>query len=452
MLFTGFYFVLALLVLILVHESGHFLVARWCGVKVLRFSFGFGKILASWYDKRGTEYAWSLFPLGGYVKMLDETEEDVPVSDRHLAFNNQTLLVRVAVVLAGPLFNFLLAFVLLWLVLVIGVKSLAPIIDDVRSDSIVARAGLTAKQEVVAFNGKKIESWRDFQYALLPLIGSRDRVPMTVKSLRDGHQTTLQIPLTNWILDPKKPDALESLGIVPFIPRIPPVVGEILPDSPAASSGIERHDVIVSVENQPVTDWLALVHYVKAHPDEQITLMINRQGQPLQRIVHSGRVIQDGRAEGFLGLSSQPLNLPPNWLRLQRKGPVQALYIALEQTVELTKDTFVMIGRMITGRLSLQNISGPVGIAQGAGESARGGLVYYLSFIALLSISLGVLNVLPIPMLDGGHLFYYLIESIRRHPLSNGLKTKSAYIGLAVIAALTVIALTNDVTRLANAG
>ncbi|MDP3561684.1 MAG: RIP metalloprotease RseP [Legionellaceae bacterium] len=451
MLFTLFYFIVALFLLIIVHESGHFLVARLCGVKVLRFSFGFGKVLASWRDKQGTEYAWSLFPLGGYVKLLDETEGDVVPEERHLAFNNQSLLVRVAVVLAGPVFNFLLAFVLLWFVLILGVKSLAPIIDNVSLESIAARAGLSAHQEIVAFNHKKITSWQDFQYAIMPLIGSQNKVNITVKTLPNGPQTTHQMALIDWILDPKKPDLLGSLGIEPFVPRIPPIVGTILPDSSAAQAGLQVDDVIVSVDGQRVSDWLFLVRYVKERPDQSIDLLINRQGAHHHYLVHTTQVTQQGRTEGFLGLSSKPINLPPNWLRIQRLSPIAAIGVAMEQTVDLTKNTFVLIGRMITGHLSLQGISGPVGIAQGAAESARAGVVQYLSFLALLSIGLGVLNILPIPMLDGGHLLYYLIEAIRRRPLSIESKTKSAYVGIILLVVLTVVALTNDLTRLVNA-
>lgn len=450
MLSTLLYFVLALLLLVTVHEYGHFQVARWCGVKVLRFSFGFGKIIARWHDKKGTEYAWSLFPLGGYVKMLDESEEEVAESEKHLAFNNQPVWARAAIVLAGPLFNFLFAFVALWLVLVIGMNSLAPMIESVDPNSIAAKAGLTAKQEIVALNDSKINSWRDFQYAMMPLIGSQETVVLTVKSSVDGHQSHLSLPLSDWKLDSKKPDPLKSLGIEPFIPTIPPVVGEVVPDSPAAKAGLQVADKLLSVDGKAFDDWLFLVDYVKERPDTQLALKINRKGRVESIPLLTGSQMNQGKLQGFIGVRSQKVDWPANWLRLEREGPISAVGTAFKQTVQLSATTLKLMGRLVTGKLALNTISGPVGIAQGAGDSGRSGFVYYLFFLALVSISLGVLNLLPIPMLDGGHLLYYAIELIRRKPLSEGAKSVGVYFGLFLLVALMCVALTNDLSRLAG--
>ncbi|KTD65880.1 RIP metalloprotease RseP [Legionella spiritensis] len=450
MVLTLVYFILALLLLITVHEYGHFIVARWCGVKVLRFSFGFGKVLARWKDKKGTEFVWSLLPLGGYVKMLDEAEGEVPPNERHLAFNNKSVWVRIAVVIAGPLFNFLFAFLALWLVLVIGIRSLAPMIEDVKPNSLAAKAGLQANEEILALNDQKIRSWRDFQYALLPNIGSDETVVIQVKSMTDNQKRTVILPLANWRLDSKKPDLLASLGIVPFIPTIPPVIGEVVKDSPAQLAGLQSHDLINAVDGKPLNDWLELVELVRTRPDQRLTLSINRKGRFITLSVLTGSHLNNGVQEGFLGVRSQKVNWPKTWLRVQREGPLDAIGTALKQTYGLTETTFALIGRFITGKLALQSISGPVGIAQGAGESGRSGLAYYLSFLALVSISLGVLNILPIPMLDGGHLLYYLIEIIRRRPLSEEVKTAGLYIGLAFLIALMLLALSNDISRLAG--
>ena len=450
MLSTLLYFLLALLLLVTVHEYGHFQVARWGGVKVLRFSFGFGTVLARWRDKRGTEYAWSLFPLGGYVKMLDESEGEVPENERHLAFNNQSVWKRIAIVLAGPLFNFIFAFVALWLVLVIGMQSLAPMIDAVQPNSIAAKAGLTAHEEIIAVNHTKINSWRDFQYALMPLVGSNATIKVRVKSLTDGHQREVSLPLAHWTLDDKKPDPLKSLGIEPFIPSIPPIVGEVVADSPAAKAGLQNKDEIVGVDGKPFADWLFLVDYVQTRPDTPISLQIKRDGALLDLVVHTGSLKNKGKTEGFLGVRSQKVNWPEHWLRMEREHPVAALGTAFKQTVQLTKTTFVLMGRLVTGKLGLNSISGPVGIAQGAGDSGRGGLVSYLFFLALVSISLGALNLLPIPMLDGGHLLYYVLEIIQRKPVSDGLKSAGAYVGLLLLFALMFIALTNDIARLTS--
>ncbi len=448
MLLTLFYFVLALLLLIIVHELGHFLVARCCGVKVLRFSFGFGKVLALWKDKRGTEYALSLVPLGGYIKMLDESEGEVPESERHLAFNNKPIWARIAIVLAGPLFNLLFAFVALWLVLVIGIKSLAPMIEDVKPGSIAAQAGLMAKQEIVSIDGRPIASWRDFQYALMPHFGANEPLVMIVKMQVDGRKKQLILPLANWQLDAKNPDVLSSLGIVPFVPTVPPVVGEVMRESPALSAGLQTGDVITSIDGQDIKDWLVLVDYVRQRPNQRIMLSLTRHGTPEAVVIHTASEMNNGRLEGFLGVRSQRINLPPHWLRLQRETPLRAIGTAFKQTIGLTETTFALIGRLVMGRLPIQSISGPVGIAQGAGESARSGLPYYLSFLALVSISLGVLNLLPIPMLDGGHLLYYLIELVRRRPLSDELKSAGIYLGLVLLVTLMIIALKNDISRL----
>lgn len=450
MVLTLFYFFLALLLLITVHEYGHFLVARLCGVKVLRFSFGFGKVLARWHDKRGTEYAWSLFPLGGYVKMLDEAEGEVPVNERHLAFNNKPVWARIAIIVAGPLFNFIFAFVTLWLVLVIGIQSLAPMVAEVKPGSIAALAGFAPKQEILALNNKKIASWRDFQFALMPLLGSDLPVTLSVKSLENGQKKTLILPLANWKLDARKPDPLGSLGITPFIPAIPPVIGEVVDNSPAQTAGLKKDDVIKQLNGKPLDDWLDLVDYVRLHPDEQLTLAISRHGYNETIHLHTGSKVNNGQNEGFVGLRSQIVDWPAQWLRLQRQGPLQAIATAFTQTFELTSATFSLIGRFITGKLALQSISGPVGIAQGAGESARSGLTYYLSFLALVSISLGVLNLLPIPMLDGGHLLYCVIEIICGRPLSDGVKSVGIYLGLVFLMGLMLLALSNDLSRIVN--
>jgi len=450
MVMTLIYFIVALLLLITIHEYGHFLVARFCGVKVLRFSFGFGKVLARWHDKKGTEYAWSLVPLGGYVKMLDESEAEVAPHERHLAFNNKSVWARIAIIVAGPLFNFLFAFAALWLVLVIGIKSLAPIVDQVTPDSIAAKSGLQANDEIIQFNEKPINSWRDFQYALMPLIGSDETIRLRVKSVVDNQQKMLLLPLKNWALDPKNPDPLQSFGILPFIPDVPPVVGEVVPDTPAADAGLQVNDRILQMNGKPLTDWLDLVEFISKNPNQPLTLSLMRQGKPLTISLTIGSKDNDGTTSGFLGLRSQKVDWPKQWLRLDRQNRFAAIGTAFNQTINLSAATFSLMGRFVTGKLALQSISGPVGIAQGAGESGRSGFVYYLSFLALVSISLGVLNLLPIPMLDGGHLLFCFIEVIRGKPLSETTRSIGLYLGLFFLAGLMILALSNDISRLTS--
>ncbi|MCX7118024.1 MAG: RIP metalloprotease RseP [Legionellales bacterium] len=448
MILTVFYFVLALMVLVIVHEFGHFIVARWCGVKVLRFSFGFGKVLASCSDKRGTEYALSLIPLGGYVKMLDESEGEVLPGERHLAFNRKSISARSAIILAGPVFNFIFAFLALWCVLVMGIKSLAPMIDHIVPGSIAARAGFTPGLEMMSVDGKKVDSWRDFQLALMPLLGTSEPIKMTVKSIKDGHEKTLLLPLANWQLDSKKPDVLESFGIQPFVPTVPPIIAKVLVGSPAAVVGLQNGDTIVSLNGQRIQDWFEVLDKVKHHPNQKILLKVLRHGHFKTFEVPIGSVKHEGELAGYLGVMSQPIRWPAHWLRIQREGPVQALGTALGQTTTLIRATVSFIGRLCMGKLSLHSISGPVGIAEGAGASGRSGLPYYLSFLALVSISLGVLNILPIPLLDGGHLLYCFLEFIWRRPLPESFRAVGGYLGMVVLVALMFIALTNDLTRL----
>lgn len=445
---TLFYFLLALLLLVTVHEYGHFIVARLCGVKVLRFSFGFGKVLLRCHDKRKTEYAFSLIPLGGYIKMLNEEEGPVPEAEKHLAFNRKSLGVKAAITIAGPLFNFLFAFCAIWLVMVVGIASLAPMIDNVIPDSIAARGGLTAQQEIVAFNGHPVVSWRDFQYELMPFIGTNESVSVTVKSMLDNKQTTHQLALDSLKMDAQNPDLLKSLGIKLFIPRIPPIVGEVIVGTPASIAGFKEGDRLLSVNKKTISDWLEVVNLVKDSPGKVLSIKIDRHGQRQTLSVEVGTTQSNGHEVGLLGVRSKQVSWPEGWLRVQREGPIDALATALKQTVSLTGTAFSLIGRLATGKVSLDGISGPVGIAQSAGESARGGFSYYVSFLALVSISLGVLNLLPIPLLDGGHLLFYCIEFIRRRPLTMEFKSVGMVLGSLFLMALMVFALKNDLGRL----
>lgn len=448
MILTLIYFFIALFLLITIHEAGHFLMARLCGVKVLRFSFGFGKVLLRCHDKRNTEYVWSLFPLGGYVKLLDESETEVAENERHLAFNNQSVWRRMAIIIAGPLFNFIFAFIALWLVWVIGMQSLAPIIQAVKPGSIAANAGLSASQEIISLDNNRMDSWRDFQFALMPFLGSEKKVMISVKSVENGTQKSLVLSLEKWVVDGNKTDLLESLGIKPFVPHIPPVVGGVLPESPAELAGLQMGDRIEALNHKPLTDWFDFVTYVKQHPNAALILKIKRKEVEQQIHVKLSSQTVNGQKEGYIGLRSQAVDWPAQWLRLQRQDPLHAMGSALKQTVNLTTATLSLIGRLVTDRLGFENISGPVGIAQGAGESGRSGFVYYLSFLALVSISLGVLNILPIPLLDGGHLLYCLLEIIRRRSLPDSVKSAGIYIGFVFMMALMVVALRNDLARL----
>jgi regulator of sigma E protease len=447
MFLTLFYFILALLLLITIHEYGHFLVAQLCGVKVLRFSFGFGKVLLRWHDKHGTEYAISALPLGGYVKMLDESEGKVAANERHLAFNNQSVYARMAIVLAGPLFNFIFAWIAFWLVLVLGTLSLAPIIEGVTPHSIAERAGFAAKQKIVAFNQTPINSWQDFEYTLASQIGNHEPLSFRVKSLVDNQEKTVLLRLKSWEPDAQQ-DLLTHLGLIPFIPTIPPVIGTVIQNSIADKAGFLPHDRIQSMNGKPVNGWRYFVEFIKHHPETRLTLKIKRNHHSEIIQVTTGSQEIDGQKEGYLGLGVEPVKWPTQWVHFKQQNPLQAAITAFQQTIDLTSATFIMFTRLLTGQVDLKNLSGPIGIAQGAGNSARAGLTSYLSFLGFISVSLAVLNLLPIPMLDGGHFVYHFVEWIRRKPLSERSKTIGFYLGFTLIVMLMFIAIFNDFSRI----
>lgn len=443
---TFIYFVIALLLLISIHEYGHFLVARLCGVQVLRFSFGFGKVLLRWVDKRQTEYVISALPLGGYVKMLDEDDADKLLSsaEKHVAFNNQSVYARMAIVAAGPLFNFILAFVLLWLVLVIGVQSIAPIISSVKPNSIAAQSGLTTRQEIIEVNGAKISSWRDFQYAFIPLLGSDKTIQIKTSSKLDSSIRTVYLSLSKIKFDHKINSILEILGIVPCMPSIPPIIGQIIHDSPASKVDLVINDTIQAVNGHPIHDWLEFIEQIRRQPNTMLKLDIIRNKQKYSVNITSASQIIDGQQTGYVGLYAKKITLPAHWLRVQKEPVMPAAKHALIQTMDLIAASYATFWRLVTGKLGFGTISGPIGIAKAAGDSARMGLAYYLSFLALISINLGVLNLLPVPLLDGGHLLYLIIELISGRSISKQIKTAGANIGFIIVIFLMFFAITND--------
>lgn len=446
MLQAAFYFILAIFILVTIHEAGHFLVARFCGVKVLRFSFGFGRVLFSKMDKRGTSFAFSLVPLGGYVKLLNESEGEVPKKERHLAFNRKPLKVRVAIILAGPLANFVLAFFAFWCVAVLGMKTLAPIVDEVTPLSVAAKAGFMPQDEMVAINGKPVVSWRDVRYALMPYMGATGTLKVQVISKTDATRRDLTVPLGAWT----QPDGdiLEQLGLKAYLPKIEPRVSEVLPNTPAAQTGLMTGDEVLTVDDKPIQDWRELVIYVKKHPGHVIHLTLKREEETKAVTVKLDAVTQHGKTEGRLGVLALPQQVTKRLIRTQREAPFVALKTAAQQTWHFSEATLVWMGRMLTGHLPVKHLTGPLGMAEGAGYSAQGGLVYYLSFLAFVSIGLGVLNLLPIPMLDGGQLLYALIEWVTGRPLSERSQSMGVLLGLIVLMALTAVALRNDLIRL----
>jgi len=435
--------------LITFHEFGHFWVARRCGVKVLRFSVGFGKPLWSRRDHHGTEFVVAAIPLGGYVKMLDEREGPVDPAERHLAFNNKSVWQRIAVVVAGPLANFLLAIVAYWALFVAGTTTVAPVIGSVAPDSPASRGGLEAGQEITAVRGEAVRSWDEINLKLIAAIGESGKLEVQARDEAAAEPQTYRLPVQDWLVGQDPPRPLPSLGLTPWRPEIPAVIGEVVEGEAAANAGLQKGDKIVAVDGQPVADWMAFVDRVRASPGEPLDLLVRRDGKRLELTVTPARnELKEGVSIGYIGAGVEAVSWPEKYRREIRYNPLAAVGESLSKTGEMTVLTLGAIRKMAVGLISPSNLSGPITIAQISGDSARAGVASFISFLAYLSISLGVLNLLPIPVLDGGHLLYYLIEVVRGRPVSERAQAVGLRIGLALVGTLMLMALYFDLMRL----
>jgi len=434
-------------VLITFHEFGHFWVARKCGVKVLKFSIGFGKPLLQWKDKQGTEFAIAAIPLGGYVKMLDEREGGVPAELKDQAFNTKPVLQRIAVVAAGPLANFLLAIVLYSLVFGLGSTSVKPVIGEVTVGSIAEKAGLQPEQVITQVDGKDVQSWTQVQLALVRRIGESGEIRITAEA-RQNWSTEHSLVIDRWQEGVRDPEPFESLGIHPLRLPIPAQLDQIMADSAASNAGLLSGDLITEIDSQSISDWRDVVDVIQANPNILLTLSIEREGQSLTKQLTPGqKTLEDGRVVGFMGVSPKPVSWPEEYLVDVQYGFFGSLIKGAEKTWDMSVLTLESIWKMIGGLISVENISGPITIAKVAGDSVSYGLVPFLSFLAYVSVSLGVLNLLPIPVLDGGHLVYYLIELARGKPLSQSAQELGLRLGVALIGSLMIFAIFNDISR-----
>lgn len=448
-LFSAGAFVLALGVLIAVHEFGHYWVARRVGVKVLRFSLGFGKPL--WrhtYGPDQTEFVLAAIPLGGYVKMLDEREGEVPAQDLARAFNRKPLAHRMAVVVAGPAFNFLFAILAYWALFVYGVPGVKPMLDVPVPTGLAAQSGIEARDLLRAVDGKPTPTWDIAIMALLDGALDRKRMALEVESV-DGSTRTLYLDLTQaeGLLD--RGDLLDALGLQPWRPALPAVIDRVVADGAAARAGLQAGDRILQADDQAIADWDAWVNYVQERPEQSIQVQIERDGSPQNLVLSPERTVID---DGVIGRIGAYVRVPPELGAELRTETRYAFFPALQQSVLKTWDMSVLtlrtLWKMLVGEASLDNISGPISIAQYAGQSANIGLGTFLSFLAIVSISLGVLNLLPVPVLDGGHLMYYLIELFKGSPVSERTEMLGQRIGIALLFALMSLALFNDFARL----
>ncbi|MFQ3267430.1 MAG: regulator of sigma E protease [Colwellia sp.] len=439
-------FVVALGILVTVHEYGHFWVARKNGVKVERFSVGFGRAICRKIGKDGTEYVLAMIPLGGYVKMLDERTDDVQPEDKNKTFNSKTVYQRIAIVAAGPMANFIFALFALYLMFLIGVPSIKPLIGNVIANSIAAQAKLINDTEIISVAGNATRNWQEVNLALIGQIGNEE-IEIKTKKSDSLYISTFMLDTRNWQFSPDKTSALTSLGITPFRPKVHNELAVIGDKSPAALAGLQVSDKLISVGGVKTNDWLSFAKEIKRFPGQEVLITISRNNQIISLPVTPDSVKRSGRVIGYIGVAPKADVWPEEFLIELSYGPIEAIKESAQRTWNLTSLTFSMIGKLITGDVSVKNLSGPIGIAQGAGNSAGHGFVYFLGFLALISINLGIINLLPLPVLDGGHLLYYLIELFTGKEVPVKVQEVGFKFGALALLMLMAIGLFNDFSR-----
>ncbi|MCD6005891.1 RIP metalloprotease RseP [Vreelandella alkaliphila] len=435
--------------LVTFHEFGHFWVARRCGVKVLRFSVGFGKPLWSTVDRHGTEFAVAAIPLGGYVKMLDEREAPVPEEQLDQAFNRKNVWQRIAIVAAGPIANFLLAIVAYWALFVAGTTTVAPVVGDVAPNSPAAEAGLSHGAEITSIQGDAMRSWEEINLKLVSMIGFNGDLMLEAQPEGANASRVYQLPVVDYMVRQDPPQPMQSLGITPWRPNVPAVLGQVIDGQAASQSGLRAGDRILSLDGEPIDDWMQFVSIIRESAGQTLVVSYQRGDEQGSLSLTPGRnTLESGGEVGYIGAGAQQVTWPEEFQREIRYGPVAAVGQALSRTGEMTLLTVDAIRKMLVGLISPSNLSGPITIAQISGDSARAGMEAFVGFLAYLSISLGVLNLLPIPVLDGGHLLYYFIEVVRGRPVSEQTQAVGLRIGLAMVGTLMLMALYFDLMRL----
>jgi len=441
-------FVVTLGILVTFHEFGHYWVARRCGVKVLTFSVGFGKAFWQRTGRDGTVYQLSVIPLGGYVRMLDTRVDEVSPALYPQSFNAQSVGKRMAIVAAGPIANFILAIAVLWGMLMLGVPSVKPVVGSVAPASIAAQAQLPQDAEIVAINGRSTRDWQAVNMALVGAIGDEQA---TLSLMQNGRQQDYRLDLRGWNFDSQTQTTFQTLGIQPFQPHATREIGFIAPNSPADSAGLAVDDKILGMNGTLMGEWSQIREFIAAEPGETVAVMVERNGETITLNVTLGqreRVEGDGELIGFLGVETKALPYPEEYRFINQFGPLESFTEGVSRTWELMVLSVKMIGKLFTGDVSVTQLSGPVSIAEGAGATASYGLVYFLGFLALISVNLGIINLLPLPVLDGGHLVFFVIEWIKGSPVSERVQDVSYRIGGALIFALMLVAISNDILRL----
>ncbi|MGJ8693302.1 MAG: sigma E protease regulator RseP [Thalassotalea sp.] len=441
-------FIVAIGVLVTFHEYGHFWVARKCGVKVERFSIGFGKPLWKKKDRFGTEFVLAAIPLGGYVKMLDERVDEVAPEDKDKTFNSKSVYQRIAIIAAGPMANFLLAFVAFYFAFLIGSPAVKPVIGKIIPASIAEQAQLPSGHQIIEVAGRTVFTWQDVNLALVTQIGNA-QVNVKTKSFDSQYQHKSTLDLSAWQYQPEDGSALTSLGITPFYPKGTCRISAVSPNSAADLAGMMPDDIIHSLngerQNQYCEDF---TKQIQSLPEQNVVLLVERNGAEKELMVKLDVSERNGQKIGLLGVGIAREAWPENHRFELKYGFFESIEKSLNKTWNVTVSSFEMIGKLITGNISAKNLSGPIGIAQGAGNSAGVGFVYFLGFIAFFSINLGLFNLLPLPVLDGGHLLYYLIELLTGKPVPEKFQEIGFKFGAIALLSLMAFAILNDISRL----
>ena len=452
-MFDSVFSILALFtIVVFIHELGHFLVARYCGVAVEVFSVGFGKELFGFNDKQGTRWRFSLIPLGGYIKMRgDENAASMPSAGaRHIegSFENARLGAKIAIIAAGPIANFLLAILVLWGLFLRGEVGVVPEIAEVAPDSLAARAGLQSGQEIRAIDERETPTVAAVNFALLERLGDSGVVTFAATYPGSDVLHHYEAPIEQWLKGAEQPNLLSALGVTIKTPPVRPRVGTLTEVGSARAAGFEVGDLILEADDQSLALWMDWVTFVRARPDQPITVLIERGGQRQTLTVTPASVMSEGAAVGSVGMSVALPSIPESQQRHFNRGPIEALMASLQRTVDLVGFTFKSIGRMLQGLISPSNLSGPITIAQVAASTAEAGWVSWLGFLALLSVSLGALNLLPIPVLDGGHLVFYGFEALMGRPLPERVQMAGYQLGVVLVLSIMAFALYNDFSKL----
>ncbi|MDE1225737.1 sigma E protease regulator RseP [Vibrio aestuarianus] len=442
-------FIIALGILVAVHEFGHFWVARRCGIKVEKFSIGFGKSIWSRVARDGTEYSLSVIPLGGYVKMLDSRVDDVAPELKPFAFDQKPLWKRAAVVGAGPAFNFFFAIFAYWLVFLIGVPAVKPVIGDITPQSIAAQAGLESGMQIKAVSGVETLDWESVNMGLIGHIGD-EQLTLTVSSSdRIGLEEIKTLDLHSWNFNPETESAMGALGFKPFVPEISHTLTNVSQGGAGEKAGLQVGDTLIQANGVKIEQWQQVVELIQSNPSRAIDLTVERDGQPVEvKLIPDTRELPQGNTIGFAGIAPKVAEWPESYRFELQYGVFESVGRAVEKTEQVIGLTISMLKKLVVGDVGLNNLSGPISIAKGAGATADYGLVYFLGFLALISVNLGIINLVPLPMLDGGHLLFFAIEAIIRRPVPEKVQEMGYRIGGAIIFSLMAVAIFNDFTRL----